>query len=610
MNSRSKKILIIVIITILVLAIVGATFAYLFIATDTFKSDKELFAKYMKQNKEVFNEILDSSIYTTLENTKEQDTYESDTTINTSYSEGGEISNPINELSFKIKTQKENNYRYRNAQILFEDTGYLGIEGIRENEIYGIRFTNAMKEFISIRDSGNLEQEANNIGMDLETLEKCISVINNDESLINEILTKEEQKYLIEKYIGIITDNINNASFSKQKGAMITFNNSTIKTNAYMASLDSNQVQNLILQLLNNIKQESIVVNIIGEENESKFIEKIDNIIDNLGIDTEIPTIRITTYEQKGITIRTVFEIGLEKITIENSNQNGQTKTKIQRNVLNNEQQEEQNIEITKIKNEAQESYNIIANIIEGENSYLIEFNVQITSNNGILTTVGNIKFTEGIIKIELAIENIINTTQIQDKIDINQNNVILSDLDKETRERVLNIVKTGVPEILTNRANELIEKLQIQQLIQKAMSGIIENIPNEENPVEPAEQNPTETEEPQMSQIEINKFNAKFEFYTGETVSAENVKILLDVVKTNLNSIEIIPIETTGEEESNEENKKENIKLIIEKDKENVELANQVLAKIEDGKKYKVSITYKNTNDIIDYITISEITD
>ena len=610
MNSRSKKILIIVIITILVLAIVGATFAYLFIATDTFKSDKELFAKYMKQNKEVFNEILDSSIYTTLENTKEQDTYESDTTINTRYSEGGEISNPINELSFKIKTQKENNYRYRNAQILFEDTGYLGIEGIRENEIYGIRFTNAMKEFISIRDSGNLEQEANNIGMDLETLEKCISVINNDESLINEILTKEEQKYLIEKYIGIITDNINNASFSKQKGAMITFNNSTIKTNAYMASLDSNQVQNLILQLLNNIKQESIVVNIIGEENESKFIEKIDNIIDNLGIDTEIPTIRITTYEQKGITIRTVFEIGLEKITIENSNQNGQTKTKIQRNVLNNEQQEEQNIEITKIKNEAQESYNIIANIIEGENSYLIEFNVQITSNNGILTTVGNIKFTEGIIKIELAIENIINTTQIQDKIDINQNNVILSDLDKETRERVLNIVKTGVPEILTNRANALVEKLQIQQLIQKAMSGVIENTPNEEKPEEPAEQNPTETEEPQMSQIEINKFNAKFEFYTGETVSAENVKILLDVVKTNLNSIEIIPIETTGEEESNEENKKENIKLIIEKDKENVELANQVLAKIEDGKKYKVSITYKNTNDIIDYITISEITD
>ncbi len=610
MNSRNKKILIIVIITILVLAIASATFAYLFIATDTFKSDKELFAKYMKQNKQVFNEILDSSIYTTLENTKEQDTYESDTTINTSYSEGGEISNPINELSFKIKTQKENNYRYRNAQILFEDTGYLGIEGIRENEIYGIRFTNAMKEFISIKDSGNLEQEANNIGMDLETLEKCISAINNDESLINEILTKEEQKYLIEKYIGIITDNINNANFSKQKGAMITFNNSTIKTNAYMASLDSNQVQNLILQLLNNIKQESIVVNIIGEENESKFIEKINNIIDNLGIDKEIPTIRITTYEQKGITIRTVFEIGLEKITIENSNQNGQTKTKIQRNVLNNEQQEEQNIEMTKTKNEEQESYNIIANIIEGENSYLIESNVQMTSNNGILKTVGNIKLTEGIIKIELAIENIINTTQIQDKIDINQNNVILSDLDKETRERVLNIVKTGVPEILTNRANELIEKLQIQQLIQKAMPGIIENIPNEENPVEPAEQNPTETEEPQMSQIEINKFNAKFEFYTGETVSAENVKILLDVVKTNLNSIEIIPVETTGEEESNEENKKENIKLIIEKDKENVELANQVLAKIEDGKKYKVSITYKNTNDIIDYITISEITE
>ena len=42
---KSKKILIITLIIILVLAVAGTVFAYLFIATDTFKSDKELFAK-------------------------------------------------------------------------------------------------------------------------------------------------------------------------------------------------------------------------------------------------------------------------------------------------------------------------------------------------------------------------------------------------------------------------------------------------------------------------------------------------------------------------------------------------------------------------------------
>ena len=140
MKNGTKKILIIAIIIIMVLAIVGTVFGYLFIATDTFKSGKELFAKYIKQNEDIINEIVDSSIYTTYESVKQQSIYESNTTINASYSEGGEISNPINELSLKFKTQKDNSYRYRNAQILFEDNPYLEIEGIRKDEIYGIKF--------------------------------------------------------------------------------------------------------------------------------------------------------------------------------------------------------------------------------------------------------------------------------------------------------------------------------------------------------------------------------------------------------------------------------------------------------------------------------------
>ena len=38
---KSKKILIITIIIILVLAVAGTVFGYLYMATDTFKSDKE-----------------------------------------------------------------------------------------------------------------------------------------------------------------------------------------------------------------------------------------------------------------------------------------------------------------------------------------------------------------------------------------------------------------------------------------------------------------------------------------------------------------------------------------------------------------------------------------
>ena len=57
---KSKKILIIVIIIIAMLSICGGVFSYLFIATDTFKSDKELFAKYMSQNTEILQKLKNS----------------------------------------------------------------------------------------------------------------------------------------------------------------------------------------------------------------------------------------------------------------------------------------------------------------------------------------------------------------------------------------------------------------------------------------------------------------------------------------------------------------------------------------------------------------------
>ena len=630
MKTSSKKIIITVIIIIFVLAIAGTVLGYLFLATDTFKSGKELFSKYIVQNREMINTLLDSSISTTLDSVKQQNVYESDTIISAVYSEGGEVSNPLNELDIKLKTQKENNYRYRNAQILFEDTEYLGIEGIRDEDIYGVRFPTALRQFLSVRDSENLEQNATRIGIDMNTIERCMEVINNDQPLVGMVITKEEINSLIDKYLNIISENLNNASFTKQNNVMITYNGNTIKANAYSAFLTSEQVQTMIEQMLNQIKSDEIILRIVGVQNKESFIQEIDNRLENLGIDQEISEITITIYEQDSITLRTVIEAGLENITIENINQDGQNKMNITRQVLNTEQQEQQNLEITKASGDSQESYNIICNIIEGEETYTIEFNINMTSNNGILATIGNLKFTQGITHVEFSLENTIDTTKIQEKVELDgTNNVILADLDDANLANVMNIVQTQVPGIIQNQADELIEKLQIQDLIENIISNMSGDETGEENQNGETTENPDEDpnggiessdgNEPEMSQIEINRFNAKFEFYTGETVSAENVRILVDVVKTNLGDVEIIPVQepsdnqnttTDNTNQNTEEETKETIKLIIEKDKENVDLANQVLEKIEDGKKYKVAITYKDSNGMIDYITIDEITE
>ena len=599
---------------IIVLAVVGTSLAYLFMATNVFKNDKELFAEYMEQNKQYLNQLVDSNIYATHEGIKQRDVYESNTTISASYSEGGEISNPINELEVKLKSQKENDYRYQDAQILFEDERYLEIEGIREQDIYGIRFSNALREFLSIRNSQNLQEEANKVGVEEENLEKIITIINNEQSLLDEIITKEEIVNLIQKYMNIVVENFNNATFSSQKNAMITYNNNTIKTNAYVATLSSNQVQNMIIQLLNNIKEDQTILDLMNEEEQTEFVNKIDDKIENLGIDKEVPTIKITLNEQDKKVVRTTVEIGLEKIIIENLTENGQIKTKIQRSILNNTQQEEQNIEIIKNTTESQEEYKIIAEIIEGGSSYIIEFNVNMTTNNGLLTTNADMKYVQGIKEFGLQLENVINVEQIENKVIIDEkNNVVLSDLSDVDRNRILGIVKTGVPQILNAKKTELLEKTQIEEFLQMLMPGWLKEFLPEQEQEQPETpdvpgQNQEQPEEPQITPTEINKFNSKFEFYTGESVSAANVKILLDVVKVNLKSIEFIPIENNEEESTNQDEVKETIKLNIEKDKENVELANQVLTKIDDREKYKVSITYKDSNGMIDYITITEI--
>ena len=586
----SRKILMIVIIIIVVLAIVGTVLGYLYIKTDFLKSNKELFGKYIMQDIQKIQQMTQSNIYQTYKDIKNQNMYEMNTDINISYSEGGEISNPFNGLTFNFKEQKDNGYSYRNAKILYQDESYFEIEGIKDEDLYGIRFPNEIKQYLSIRNTDNA-QYLEKVGINEKILVEIMQILNNNNLLINEIFTEEEIKTLANKYFNIIKEGIENASFSNQKNVLITLNNNTIKANSYTATLQPNQVQEIINQLLGNIENDEIILNKIDEIglDKEKFINQIDEYLENLGIDQQLPTVKITVYSKDGETLRTVIEYGVEKVTIENSIDNNVQKLNIQKIVLNDNEQEEQTIEIQKAQENSNENYNIKLNIVNGTQQENIEFNIQMQNNNDYIETITNIKYIEEITNIEITLNNTVNT-EITESTQLDEtNNIILTDLDDATRENVLNIVKTAIPERITSRIQEIIEKLKVQEYINQLVTPK-EELPQEEEPIEETENSSGE----QMSQVDINRFNAKFEFYTGNEVSSGNVKTLLDIAKSHLNSVEI---SENGE-----------IKLIIEKDKENTEQMNKALEQIEDKGKYKVAITYKDSNGMVDYITINKI--
>lgn len=594
---KKNKMLVIILIVFLILAIAGGVFAYLFINTDFFKSSRELFAKYFTQGLQTFEEATSFENIKIYQNLQNENSYNSSINIKTVYSEGGEISNPLNDLSAKIDIQKdaEQKYFYANGQILLKEENiveeqavtqeneYLQAEIIKQEEQYGIRFTDAVKQFVTVNDDENLENIAKEIGTDTNLLKAIINIIDGNENIISE----EQFNEIKNKYLNIIISEISNGVFQKQKNAMITYNNMTTETNAYSVSLTNEQVKNIMLQILNNMKSETDILNKIGLVYNKEIITNIiDAEIEKLNKSEQIPILKITVYENKEITIRTVIELGQDKIIIENTNQNGELKANIDYLKSFEDKIEEYKIQVVKINTENQKQIEIKTIMQQDEKQYTISIlsKMQLTDNN--IEHNIEIKQEQDIIAKSLVIQNNVKTGTDFEKIQtLEQGNYIplssMKDLTK--RKELVDLLKQIVPQKTAERVKLLKEKLNLVQ--------------------EETNENIEVSQEEQIPQTEINKFNAKFEFYTGDDVSSQNVKTLLEIAKDNLNNFEI----TEDENEENIGNKKINIKLNIEKDKNNEDAIKQINEKIKSDSKYKVVITYKETNSLIDYITISE---
>lgn len=572
---KKKRTLLIVIIIIAVLTVLGSIFAYLFIKTDVFKSTQELFGKYMLQDIDIFQKLLKGQICDVYQRIENEESYDANSKITFDYSEGGEISNPLNDLSLQLDFQKNNNeqYVYTDLQVLFEGEEYLETELIRNEDLYGIRFSDVAKQFVTVKNDEKLEQVENDIGIENGYLSALISIINGEQKISDELMSQENVEQLKEKIFNIISETISKGSFSKLKDVMITYNKNTIKTNAYTVELTYSQVEDMIIQMLNYLKNDTKIFerNIEKEE----FEEQIDVIIKDISENIEIPGIKITIYEQKQQTVRTVIEIETLKILIENVCEDNDITSKIQ--ILDNSSDEisQLNIEINK-----EDGFDMFFEIEQGEKNYTISFLNNIENKDEEIILDSSIIYEKDILKIGGTLKTNIKIGEEFEKKEVlnSSNNVVLNNLQVERRKSIINQLKEKVPEKIMDRLKLLIEALDINPVID-------DEIIDEENNME----------------VEINNFNAKFEFYTGKEVSAENVRKLLEIVKNHLENYEVSL-------NNDQENLNYNVKLIIKKDQINENAINDILNNISDDKKYNISIVYKTDNGLIDFITITEI--
>lgn len=274
-----KVIKILIIVLIILMLAIGGVFAYLYFATDTFSTDKQMFLKYALESKDfIYNQLKDEDLdayKTKLKNTP----YENNGKISISYDT--ENSNKTAEMkhiensniSISGKVDKANRINLQNIKVNYPQLKSIDIDLLAQDDIYGFKINNILKSYIVI-ENNNLQEWAKELGLN----EELINLIPNkiDSNFIDSIISEDEVNQLVEKYSKLVINSLNDDMFSKTNR-----DNTTV----YSLKINETQMNNIAKSVLETAKDDEVIWQVIRKVFTSFSIyseEEVDNKIDEL----------------------------------------------------------------------------------------------------------------------------------------------------------------------------------------------------------------------------------------------------------------------------------------------------------------------------------------
>lgn len=322
--KKSKTKLIIGIIVVLVIAIIAIGSAYLYFTTDLFKGNQQLFFKYLLKNGDAIKEISYINESELIKNIK-TNTYkeESEVTFNVESNDNQIANQSISAANFNIKysgiVDPKNNSKSSETTLKYLTTDLFTLKYIRNNDLYALKSDEVVNKYLAF-DNNNVKEFAKKLGIqDTSLIPNKLQAINLEELFY---ITEEQQKALLEKYLGIINTQISKDKYSSQKDVAITVNNKNITTTAYSLELTQAEAIKVLISMLDELKNDDIILNTLVDkikilDSESTITvndlkEQLQNTINNLNnmqiINEE--TIKITVYASNGKLIRTEISSG------------------------------------------------------------------------------------------------------------------------------------------------------------------------------------------------------------------------------------------------------------------------------------------------------------
>ena len=274
-----KRYLIIIIIAIVLVICLGAGFAFAYFATDMFKSNKQLFSKYISNNGEILEIFNDSDLRSYAERQK-QNPYTSEGSIKTNVtfpdSSQKQLADALQNcnITFNGKTDIANNYMYYNIKANYSQSQSLNIQLLRNNDIYAFKIDEVLAKFLGV-DNNNLKELASKLGLPQDSIASIPNKIDFSKFQDLNVFSDEELSQLKNKYLNIITDNLKDDMFSKEK------NN---EYSIYTLTLSEEQSKSIASKLLETLKNDELLKNKIRQLYSEKLgltDENINTLIEN-----------------------------------------------------------------------------------------------------------------------------------------------------------------------------------------------------------------------------------------------------------------------------------------------------------------------------------------
>ena len=536
-KTKKRMILIISLVLIILLAVI-ASLAILYLNTDLFKSNKDLFYKYIQQN----------GIITELANFSELDKYldksESlphtyDSTLK--FTENSSDSTQLNSFNVEItgKNDPINQNESLDLKLKYGDAELFHINGIKNNNLYGVLSEEIVTKYIAV-ENNNLKEFATKLG--IENTEKLPNKIKTNNYLEIFSLTEEQKINIFNVFKPILIDNLSNDYFTRQNDVPLLLNNNNITTKTYVLCLNEKQLNDILQNILVTAKNSGVILNIVKDKARILGYEEnaIDEIvreyqdlaqeqINNISVEnTQNEALKIILYTADGKLLKTNIIIH-EDITVEMVCSQNDTQVELNITINEKESSDQTTFQIVKYVTSDKFEYSITTNLLIDNSQNKIVFKAEKNGDSSSSQIKDAVSFgiNDGVSINRIDYTNVENYQNDVNIERLNSSNSVT--LNNYSSDEIQNLIEAIIGRMEQVYQEKIIELENMNISLNSLLPYTIWF--NSRNTID--ESNNT------MTSLEIQAFNSIFMPYSGSDTKGSNVKALISAIIASNTSYE-----------------------------------------------------------------------